>query len=343
MTEHGTDRLLRPTHRRDRPRWVTAVFFFMCMVVLLGAFASKNNLLYWFVGMALGAVLAHGFTAGPPMMRVFLGGIGLPETIARGHDAVARVTLVSRNRWRTARGLRIELEFRGHDGAVLLGRAGLAGLSPGETGQVEVSVHADRRGVYELHAVRVVTLFPFGLSSKKLIFEPGGRMVCVPDAASAGRGHQRMLASRVLQRALDVEPADLREYVPGDPRRLIAWRSSARARRLMVRDFESARNRRIWLRCDVPSQDLLQRADRAERVLDRAAAIGREAARHNYSVGVLHEPTGTRVIESGGQRWIYALAELGDRDGVTVGAAPRPDDLILDIPIDHDPGEASDG
>lgn len=331
MKPAATDPLLKPVRRRDRPRTVTGVFFVMCMVVLLGAFASRNNLLYWFVGMALGAVLAHGFTAGPPMMRILLGGIDLPAMIERGRSATARIEVVSTNRIRTARAIKVELELVGSDGHRHIARAGLTAVGPGQRFRVPIDLTLERRGAYELAAVRLKTTFPFGLSTKELVFHPAGRLVCAPSDSGIADAERRLLQRSAAQHAADTDLGDIREYVRGDPRRLIAWRATARARRPLVRDLQVNRSRRLWIRCRAESSALAGREPKAEAMLDRAAAIGKHAAELSYHVGVLHEQSGTRAMDVAGLRWMVTLAELGDRAGDASGPGPKPGDLIVDV------------
>ncbi|MEO1715875.1 MAG: DUF58 domain-containing protein [Planctomycetota bacterium] len=322
---------LRPVRRRDRPRVLTAVFFVMCMVVLLGAFASRNNLLYWFVGMAIGAVLAHGFAAGPPMMKVMLGRVDLPHTVERDRSKAVRIEVVSQNRFRVARAILIELELVGSDGHRISAKGGLAAIGPGETAQVSLDLAIERRGVYDLASIRLKTTFPFGLSTKELVFTPRGRVVCVPSDAGLSGTERRLLQQPAVRHAADTDLGDIREYVRGDPRRLIAWRASARARRPLVRDLEVNRSRRLWIRCESPNHSLAQREADAEAMLDRAAAIGKHAAELSYQVGVIHHASRTRTVDPSGGRWLVTLAELGDRTDMADGSGPLPGDLVVDL------------
>lgn len=331
VKQRHTESAIHPSRRRDRPRWVTAVFFMMCMIVLLGAFASRNNLLYWFVGMAIGTVLAHGFAAGPPMMRILLGRVDIPDMTERGRPAAAHVEVISQNRFRTARAIRIEIDLVGRDGRRVVARGGLAAIGPGDAIRVPVDLRLERRGVYDVAKIRLVTTFPFGLSKKQLDFAASGRVVCAPSDAALADADRVLLQRSAARHAADVQPGDIREYVRGDPRRLIAWRASARARRPLVRDFETQRSQRLWIRCHAPRAPLIARDADAEQMLDRAAAIGKHAAQLSYQVGVLHEPTGTRTIDPNGLRWIVTLSELGDRDDLVAGPGPRPGDLIIDV------------
>ncbi|MEL7482782.1 MAG: DUF58 domain-containing protein [Planctomycetota bacterium] len=330
-----------PVRRLDRPRWVTAVFFLMCMVVLLGAFASRNNVLYWFVGMAIGAVLVHGFTAGPPMMKIVLGTVDVPEMVERGRSGTARIEVVSRNRWRTARAIRIVVDLVGAGGHRACLEGGLTVIGRGETIRVPLDCTLDRRGGYDIESVRLMTTFPFGLSRKELRFECPGRIVCVPSDAGIDQGERRQLQRSAAAQSAEAQLGDIREYVPGDPRRLIAWRATARARRPLVRDLDSQRSRRIWIRCDAPSSSLAAREPAAEQVLDRAVAIGKHAAELGFRVGVLHAESGTRIMDPGGSQWLRVLAELGDRDDLVVGTGPAPGDAIVTLGVNAQSSESA--
>lgn len=326
-----------PRQRRDRPRVLTGVFFLMCSVVLFGAFASRNNLLYWFVGMAIGAVLVHGLTAGPPMMKILLGGIRLPESIARNERGSVRVVLVSTNTRRIARALRIELVLRSAGGRQIVARGGMAAIGPGETVSVPLALEPRQRGIYEVVSLRVATTFPFGLSRKELRFDVEGELVCPPNESELAPAEQRSLRADMTRRGADTQPAEIREYVRGDPRRLIAWRASARAQRLLVRDLESERGKNLWLRLHGTTAEYRSREPAAERALDRAMAFGRIAAEMRYRVGVVHEDSGTRALLPGTAGWVTTLAGIGDRTGLVVGPKVGREDIVIDLHPEPEP------
>lgn len=331
-----------PVRRLDRPRWVTALFFLMCMVVLLGAFASRNNVLYWFVGMAIGAVLVHGFTAGPPMMKIVLGAIDLPDMIERGRSGTARIEVVSRNRWRTARAIRIVVDLVGPGGYRARFDGGLTVIGPGESVHVPLDCTLDRRGAYNIETVRLLTTFPFGLSRKELRFKPLSRIVCVPSDAGIEQAERRHLHRSAAVHSAETQLGDIREYVPGDPRRLIAWRATARAGRPLVRELDAQRSRRLWFRFDAPTSSLAARDPASEQMLDRAVAAGKHAVKLGFQIGVLHAQSGTRIMDPGGSRWLGVLAELGDRTDLAAGASPAPGDAIIDLAANiQESGEAA--
>ncbi len=92
----------------------------------------------------------------------------------------------------------------------------------------------DRLGLYTVEAY-----FPSALRLKVLPrYQP---RVALPAARiAAGSPDQRLGAHTLRQRGLGGELRELREYVPGDPFKLIAWKASARAPlgRPLVRELE---------------------------------------------------------------------------------------------------------
>ena len=92
----------------------------------------------------------------------------------------------------------------------------------------------DALGLYTLEAY-----FPSSLRLKVLPrYQP--RVVLPVGRIAAGAPDQRLGAHTLRQRGLGGELRELREYVPGDPFKLIAWKASARAPfgRPLVRELE---------------------------------------------------------------------------------------------------------
>jgi hypothetical protein len=95
----------------------------------------------------------------------------------------------------------------------------------------------------------------------------------------------------------DAVPAGVREYRPGDPWRRIAWPVTARAGRLVTREYEQDAAARLRLAIDLgptPGPD-------GEQAVARAAGIGREALRRGYRLEVVGRwPAGVGDPHPGG-------------------------------------------
>lgn len=111
---------------------------------------------------------------------------------------------------------------------------------PGEPLRAVISLPTTRRGMMVLPRIRVWTRWPYGLFRAWSWLNPQIELLVYPRAEpgatplpQGGREAQRSRAQ-----PLGEEFGALREYRASDPRRLIAWKASARADRLLVREPE---------------------------------------------------------------------------------------------------------
>ena len=122
-------------------------------------------------------------------------------------------------------------------------------LPPGGRGEVRLAIPTVRRGWLEPGRMRLSTVRPFGLArawtwllpSGPLLVYPAPEADAVPLPALGGDGQ----SSRSRQQG--EQPHHLRDYRPGDTRRQIAWKASARADRLLVREYEASTTREVEL------------------------------------------------------------------------------------------------
>ena len=110
-----------------------------------------------------------------------------------------------------------------------------------------------RRGLYTLTGYRLATKFPFALFRKsrdvdaplEVLVYPA--RVPVPRPPPRAQAHGDAVADRLGRRG---EFFGLRERRPGDDRRDVHWKSSARTGRLLVREYEDELARRVVIGVD---------------------------------------------------------------------------------------------
>lgn len=146
-----------------------------------------------------------------------------------------------------------------------------AACRAGEVVRLELPVRPVARGRAELPPPWVAATF-WGLAERVWPVGPPGEVAVMPDLRAVGGLHAQLnrfvlrgLGSRSAPRLGKGREFDrLREYVRGDEFRDIAWRASARHRKLIVREHRLDR-----------SQDVVVCLDRGHRMAARVAGLSR--------------------------------------------------------------------
>ena len=174
-------------------------------------------------------------------------------------------------------------------------------LPAGARARVDVTIRAKRVGRWGVHGlaleVRDTPLGGEGLYEVPLLFaNPVGIEVVPPSIAaflSSPRGGRSRRASE-LGRPANVagegdELRELRDHVPGDPFRRIAWKASARRGRLLVREMEREERDVLWLVVDASVELWAGEPGTAplDRVVDEVAALAVRHLRRGDLVGLV--------------------------------------------------------
>lgn len=187
------------------------------------------------------------FTIGRPSLEARL---RVPErAVVVGTPAVASLGIRNAGRRRTW-GSRIDLPI-GRDSASI----SVGSLGAGQVQWQDVRIPTRRRDIITVGPAHSVKGDPFGLTGREtrwtdvteLYVHP--RTVRLPGRQS-GFVHDLEGHASPHITASDMNFHALREYVPGDDRRHVHWRSSARTGTLMVRQFEESRQSRVVVALD---------------------------------------------------------------------------------------------
>ncbi len=183
--------------------------------------------------------------------------------------------------------------------AVDVGAAEPAGVAAGS--QVEVTPRASARaaGYHALHGAVITLGDLFGLFEVRAYFPSFLELKVVPrakparvakdateppslDSARAGRSPSR-------RRGVAGDVREIREHQRGDPWKLIAWKSTARRGRLMVRELDTEIVSTHLLLLDVagPMREGEPGRRPLDAALDAAAALGRAALDRGDRVGLI--------------------------------------------------------
>ncbi|MFE4543170.1 DUF58 domain-containing protein [Arthrobacter sp. NPDC056727] len=148
-----------------------------------------------------------------------------------------------------------------------------------------------RRAVIVVGPVRSVRADPLHLLRRQVLWtEPEDLYVHPRTVALAGSaaGFIRDLEGMPTTElsSADVSFHALRDYVPGDDRRHIHWKTTARTNKLMVRQFEETRRAHLAISLSINTDEFASE-DEFELAISAAGSIGRQAIREQRELDVL--------------------------------------------------------
>lgn len=227
-----------------------------------------------------------------------------PSRIAVGDSAVARLEISNPTRRRTFAHV-VEVPV----GAAVV-TLHVPGLTAGASIELDVAVPTDRRGRVMLGPVRTVRADPIGLVRRELTLTGATEIIVHPrtiDIPSTSTGLVRDLEGQATR---DLTPSDLafhaiREYVAGDDRRHIHWKSTAKTGALMVRQFEETRRSRIVIALGIASVDFGSDAE-FELAVSVTGSLGARAIKDARELAVVV----SAVTPDFAKRTVVALREL---------------------------------
>lgn len=229
-----------------------------------------------FLAAMLTAMLVGGlnYNNNPALLLVFLlAGVAL-NSLVHAHLILSGINLQALHADPVFAGdpLKLKLRFdadgsRERPGLDLLAGDVQAGfsLAADEQHEVLIDLATTRRGWYELPRMRLSTIRPLGLARSWSWLRPETRLLVYPTLDPHAPPLPESLGDgdSPRTRAYGEQPHHLREYRPGDMQRQIAWKASAKADRLLVREYEAAVARDIVLQwrdvADLPREAAIRR------------------------------------------------------------------------------------
>lgn len=290
-----------------RPHWPLLGHLGFTAIVAFAAMNSQNNILFWVVGVLLTVLIvsliwSHLAIRGIDVQRLD------PRHGAVGEALSLRYRVTNRRRWLPVFNLVIEERMGGEHANFSSfmhgGSAWVMHLGPGETVHGEAIFWPSARGEVRFDRLVVRTRFPFGLVRRQRKLSQATHTLVYP--------RRYRLRRRVLDSIVPVGPLGMklssrpgggddffgvREYRPGDSRRMIAWKrsaSSTSAELLVVeRTLPSPPRLRFVLNLAQSTAELQQRigdehdARRLqERAISLVASFLDEASGRGFEVGL---------------------------------------------------------
>lgn len=212
--------------------------------------------------------------------------LALPTNrVVVGDRAPGEVTVRNPSRRRLP-GVRVEVPV----GAGLAEFAAPA-LSAGDEHADVFVVPTSRRGVVPIGPVRTVRADPVGLLRREMIWAKSldlfvhPRTIAIPSMSTGFVRDLEGAPTRDLT-ASDVAFHALREYMPGDERRNIHWKSTAKTGSYMVRQFEQTRRSHLLVALSLSSADYADEEE-FELAVSAAGSLGVRAIVDSRTVAVV--------------------------------------------------------
>ncbi len=298
------------------------------VVFTLGTFAvgfaamnTGNNLLYLLLGAMLGFIVVSSWLSEQVIRDIEIRR-QVPRAVTVGREMP--LTYAVTNRKPRIPTMALEISEAGLPHPAFAGH-----VAAGATERVRSTNTFVRRGIYGLGTVTLSTGFPFGLFVKERDLEIPGEIVVwprtdrsVPTPAPAGERVLRTGRSARGAAGHRGEYRSLRPYRPGDDPRDIHWRSTARLREPVVREYERDEAETRWICLDLRAEP----GEAAEDAVEVAAALAARASAEGRPFALL---AGDGMVEPGqgpGQleRVLDALARVSF-DPAAAPAAPPVD------------------
>ncbi|MFD4420388.1 DUF58 domain-containing protein [Agromyces sp. NPDC058484] len=159
----------------------------------------------------------------------------------------------------------------------------LPGLPRGGAYDDQFRIPTERRGIVAVGPARTVRADPIGLMRREIVWSQTVQLHVHPRTvaiSALSTGFIRDLEGSPTRdlTASDIAFHALREYVPGDDRRFIHWKSTAKTGTFMVRQFEQTRRSRLMVLLDLEPGGYADEAE-FELAVSAAASVGARAIR----------------------------------------------------------------
>jgi len=269
-----------------------AAFTLGTMAVGFAAMNTGNNLLYLLWGAMLGFIIVSSWLS-EQAIRDLRVERRHSHAVTVGHDF--RIVYEVVNRKRHLPSLAVEISEEGLPERAFMAHVGPLGHAT--TRSVNSFV---RRGIYPLRTLTLSTGFPFGLFKKERDLQLPAEVVVWPrtdrrirePAPGVGRAPRAGVNARGAAGTRG-EYRSLRSYRVGDDPRDIHWRSSARLRQPVIREYERDGADTRWICLDVRGEP---GGEAAEVAIEVAAALAARAVETNRAFALV---AGGHLIEPG--------------------------------------------
>ncbi len=203
----------------------------------------------------------------------------------------------------------------------------LPAVGPGESHEIVIAVPTSRRGVIELGPVTVLRRDPLGLARRESVRSGTAELFVHPATVPVGVSTTGLLRDLEGIPTADLTDSDmsfhaLRAYLPGDDRRHIHWKSTAKTGSFLVRQFEQTRRSHLIVMQSLSAADYASEEE-FELAVSVTASIGVRAVTDGTAVSVFAGVPARPSAGVGRGRMLRAGAAGGAGRAGRAGTADR--------------------
>ncbi len=255
----------RASRLRSRPSTLTPnglIYLLVVMTVFGGARLRDSNALLILGGMLTGPLLLSYWLPRRALARLEVQR-QIPAGIAATDRLVVELSAANRIGWLSAWGVEIE-DFCRYEGPLTGVESGRGGvlfpyLAPRGSCRGLYEGSPPVRGRYAFGPLRLTTLYPLGLVRHRRWIDLPAELIAWPRLGRLTNAGLRLARNSDLaaqrtrrrQTRSEVDFHGLRDWRPGDSRRWIHWRSTARRGQIVVRQFDAARGHDVAIFLDL--------------------------------------------------------------------------------------------
>lgn len=299
-------------------------FFFIALAIGFAAVNTGNNLLYLLLGMTLSLIVASGVLS-EQVLRGLTVRRDLPPELYAERPFLVGVELANGKKRVASYSVEVEDLTDGH---LLDKKCYFLKVPPARAQHTSYRFAFGKRGRHRFEAVRLSTKFPFGLFRKSRDMPLVDEVVVYPavvDVSDLVRGARIGSGEAPTGRAGRGDDFyGMRSYRDGEDHRVIHWKTSARAGRLMVRETEQASTRRVALYLDnaCPEPADPSHVEDVERAIARTASLAAHFIDRGFRVRVVTRDT--QVPEGAGRPHLRQILRALALLDVLFGERPEP-------------------
>lgn len=259
----------------------------LLLIIGVAAINTGNNLLYLVVAMMMSLIVISGIMSESSIRDLYITR-NIPKHIFAGRPAAVQWTVKNEKKHLPSFSIFLE-EISGKgiktDGCYFIKAAAKTTI------EKTASYTFPKRGAYNLTGFKISTRFPFGLFLKSREIDSLYEVIVYPRIKPIARSIEPLALhgeTPKKTKGAGTQIYNIRDYASGDDSRIIHWKSSAKAARLMSKEFEREKKKRIIIHLNnvEPEKPPDNFQGEFESIIEDAASLASHFIKKGFSVGI---------------------------------------------------------